>query len=154
VTSPFSLNFPTSFGDLLGLGQGGFVDEIKVRLPEFIEPIKFFAIGGAWVVGDLIGHQLLPATAGKNTPDNYYRNELIWAVPALAMGRLTSDWIGGPNVLRAIILGTVANGLMHVRHLFGQSYDFNVKTFMVHEAILVPLSLFIIGEPGKNITDK
>lgn len=150
MSNQFNMNIPSSFGDLLGLGQGGVIDEIRSRVPEFIEPLKFFGVGGAWVVGDVVVHQLFPETAGKKTPENYYRDELIWAVPALAMGRAVSDWIGGPNTVRALILGTVANGLMHVKQLFGQSKEFNIKTFLGHEAILVPLSLLIIGQPGTS----
>lgn len=144
---------PKSISDLMGLGQanGGVFHALKTRAPELVEPLKFMGVGAAWTVLDIAGHEVLGPLKGNKTPANYYRNKLIWALPALLGGRIVSDWIGGPNVLRAITLGTVANGLIQLRYLMTMPKEFNITCFMLHEAILIPLSLFIVGKPGEKV---
>ena len=145
---------PKSISSLMGLGQagGGIINSLRTRLPELVEPAKFVGVGTAWTVLDIAGHQLLKPLEGSKTPNGYYRNKLIWAMPALLGGRIVSDWIGGPDILRAATLGTVANGLIQLRYLFSMPKDFNLTCFLLHEAILIPLSLFIIGRPGDKVT--
>lgn len=129
---------------------GDSFDEVKGRMPEFVEPIKFFSVAIAWTGGDLLGHQLFDITKGDKTPENYYRNKLLWAPPALLIGRIISDFFGGPKIIRAVTLGTAANLIMQARYLFTQSKEFNLTVFFIHEILLVPLSMFITGEPKQD----
>lgn len=144
---------PKPLIDLMGLGQNskGVVSGTKKALPELVMPLKLMGVGLAWTVGDIVGHQLLPALEGPKTPTGYYRNKLVWAVPTLIAGRIASDWVGGPPVVRAAVMGTVANALMQLRYVFQMPKDFNVSCFLLHEAILIPLSLLVVGKPGEKL---
>jgi hypothetical protein len=130
------------------LGERGW-DEIKGRLPELEEPLKFMGVSLAWIGADLIGHQLIPSIEGERTPPTYYRNKLLLAPVFLLAGRVVSDVIGGPPALRAFTLGTTANLLMQLGYLKSYPADFNLAVFLLHEAIVVPLSYFLIGKPGR-----
>lgn len=131
------------------MGQG-VVDEFRRVAPEFELPFKFLAVGGGWVVGDIVGHQLFEETAGERTPTFYYRNKLLLSLPMLLAGRILSDVVGGPPLARAAVIATTANSLAQVRYLTGGfSAEFNLIVFALHEALLLPLSLLIVGEPGE-----
>lgn len=120
--------------------------EFKARAPEFIEPLKFALVDAAWVAGDLVGHQLFKDTKGEATPPFYYGSKLIWGVPFLLLGRLLSDYvIKGNDLVRAATIGTTANLMMQVRYLIQNPAPFNVTVFLIHEALLLPLSLLIVG---------
>ncbi len=121
------------------------------RLEEFVEPLKFFLVGTAWTVADLIGHGFFEATAGEKTPAGYYGSKLLYSVPALIAGRLLSNQVGGSQFARALTIGTTANALMQLRYLGilgGEPFprDFNIAVFLLHEALLVPLSFLITGK--------
>lgn len=130
------------------LGERG-LEEVKSRLPELEEPLKFIGVSLAWIGADLIGHQVIPALEAERTPPTYYRNKLLMAVPFLIAGRVVSDVIGGPPAVRALTLGTTANLLMQISYLFSYPADFNLGVFLLHEALVVPLSYFLIGKPGR-----
>ncbi len=129
------------------IGGVDIVKEVTGRLPEFIVPLKFFAVGTAWTGLDLVGHQLTPITEGEKTPKNYYSSKLLWSVPFLLAGKYISDkFVGGSSLVKAFTIGTIANGLMQIRYLIGMSQEFNIAVFLLHEAILVPLSLLIADD--------
>lgn len=132
------------------MGERGW-QEIKGRLPELEEPLKFIGVSLAWIGADLIGHQLIPTIAAERTPPTYYRNKLLFAPVFLLAGRIVSDLIGGSPVVRALTLGTTANALMQAGYLMSYPADFNLSVFLLHEAIVVPLSYFLIGKPGRII---
>lgn len=132
------------------MGERGW-QEIKGRLPELEEPLKFIGVSLAWIGADLVGHQLIPTIAAERTPPTYYRNKLLFAPVFLLAGRLVSDLIGGSPVVRSLTLGTTANALMQVGYLMSYPADFNLSVFLLHEAIVVPLSYFLIGKPGRII---
>lgn len=129
------------------LGQRGFFDEAKSRLPEFKEPLEFLLVGAGWVAGDFVGHEIFEVTKGSKTPPYYYGNKFLWSIPFLLAGRLLSDHVvKGPDWVRAVTIGTTANVLMQLRYLFsGYSADFNLAVFLIHEAMLIPLSFLITG---------
>lgn len=135
----------------IGDATGGVFEEVQTRLPEFVTPLKFFAVAGGWTGLDLFGHQFFDVTAGDKTPPGYYEKKMIWAVPALALGRIVSDFMGGPQIFRAFTIGTVANSLMQLRYLFTRDKDFNLTVFILHETILVPLSLLIAGKSRSDL---
>lgn len=130
------------------MGERGW-QEIKGRLPELEYPLKVLGVSLAWIGADLVGHQLIPTIAAERTPPTYYRNKLLWAPVFLLAGRIVSDLIGGPPAVRALTLGTTANSLMQVGYLMSYPADFNLAVFLLHEAIVVPLSFLIIGKPGE-----
>jgi hypothetical protein len=125
------------------MGMEDLFQEVTTRIPELVEPVKFFGVGAVATAGDLIGRQFFESSAGPKTPDGFYQKELLWSVPGLVLGRIISDVVGGPAVLRAFVLGTVANGV-----IFTAAKDFGFSTFLVREALLVPLSLLIVGRPA------
>lgn len=125
------------------MGMGELYQEITSRVPELVEPAKFFGVGAAVTVGDLLGRQFFEGSAGGKTPENFYKNEMLWSVPGLVAGRLVSDIVAGPEILRAVVLGTVANGI-----IFTATKDFSLMSFLVREAVLIPLSLLIVGRPS------
>lgn len=126
------------------------IDEIKERAWEFEEPLKFLAVAWGWVAGDLVGHQLFKATEGAKTPPTYYRNKLLLAPVLLLGARIVSDLVGGSPFVRALTIGTTANLAMQVKYLTsGLSPEFNAEVFLLHEILLVPLSLLIVGKPGQ-----
>jgi hypothetical protein len=130
------------------LGESGWA-EIKGRLPELEEPLKFMGVSLAWIGADLVGHQLIPTIEAERTPPSYYKNKLLLAPVFLLAGRIISDVIGGSDAVRALTLGTTANALMQVGYLMSYPADFNAAVFLLHEAIVVPLSYFLIGKPGR-----
>lgn len=130
-----------------GLAGSDMFSEMSGRLPEFLKPLKFIVVGAGWTFGDLVGHQFFPATEGEKTPAGYYGSLLLFSIPALIVGRMAADVFGGPPLFKAVVIGTVANAAMQIRYLFGGfSKGFNWTNFMVHEALLVPLSLLIAGD--------
>ena len=149
-TKIFKIHEPTVNDPLPKMGAGlmGLDDlfsEVTSRFPkEFILPAKFFGVGAVATVGDLIGRQFLPSSAGskigeKGTVEGFYGTELLWSVPGLVLGRLISNVVGGPPILRALVIGTVANGV-----IFTAVKDFTLPTILVREALLVPLSLLLV----------
>jgi hypothetical protein len=111
-----------------------------------VEPAKFLAVTAGWVGGDMIVHQLFDATKGSNTKPFYYGDKAIWAIPFLLVGRLLSDYVvKGSSLARAATIATTANLLMQVRYLLTSPVPFNITVFLIHEALLVPLSLMITG---------
>lgn len=134
----------------LKLGAANILEEFKARAPEFVEPLKFALVDAAWVAGDLVGHQLFKATEGKETYDGYYGKKLLWGLPFLLAGRLLSDYVvKGSPFIRALTIGTTANLLMQVRYLLSLGPQFNITVLLIHEALLIPLSYLIIGDPTK-----
>lgn len=130
------------------LGSPDIVKEAASRLSEFKEPLAFFGVGAAWVAGDFVGHELFEATRGAKTRPFYFGNKLIWSLPTLLAGRLLSDYVvKGSTAVRAATIATAANALMQVRYLFTNDLEFNATVFLIHEAILLPLSFLLVG-PG------
>jgi hypothetical protein len=128
------------------MGQQGFFQEAKSRLPEFKEPLNFLGVGAAWVAGDFVGHEIFEVTRGAKTAPFYYGNKLIWSIPTLLAGRLLSDYVvKGPDWARALTIATTANALMQIRYLATAPPDFNLAVFLIHEAILFPLAFLITG---------
>lgn len=148
IMTPFSIPEPLS---LLGDTVKNSSDNIRKGLAEMKDPAKFFGVAAGWTALDVVGHQLFPATAGEKTPPGYYGRKMLWAVPALAIGRIVSDTVGGNRVARAFALGTVANSLIQLRYLFTASKEFNLLVFLMHEAILVPMSMLIVGDGTEKI---
>lgn len=123
--------------------------EIKNRAWEFEEPLNYLFVDTAWVAGDLVAHQWFEATEGDKTPPGYYGNKWLYGIPFLLAGRLVSERVvGGPPLARAFTIGTTANLLMQGNYLLsGLSSEFNWIVFLVHEALLVPLSLILVRDP-------
>lgn len=154
LTKLIKLHAPTldapvpKFG--IGLGEGiGVVSELQARLPEFIRPLKYIVVGAGLTAGDLVGHQFFPDVLGGNkTPPGYYGSLLLFSIPGLIVGRVVADLIpGAPPMLKAVIIGTAANLALQVRYLFGNfPKGFNMTNFLIHEALLVPLSILISGD--------
>lgn len=150
LTKIIKLHSPTLKAPVPKMGAGlagDMFSEMGQRLPELVRPLKFFVVGAGWTFGDLLGHQFFPATEGEKTPPGYYGSILVLSIPALLIGRVAADFVGGPPLLKAVVIGTVANAAMQIRYLFGSfSKGFNWTNFMIHEALLVPLSLLIAGD--------
>jgi hypothetical protein len=135
-----------------GLAEIGMVSEISSRLPEFIKPLKFFVVGIGLTAGDLAGHQFFPVLEGDKTPKGYYGSLLLFSIPALIVGRLAADIIGGPPMLKAVVIATAANLAMQTRFLFGDfAKGFNMTNFLIHEALLIPLSILIAGDDASML---
>lgn len=126
----------------------GLVDEAKARAWELEEPLKFLAVGAGWVAGDFLGHQLFETTEGDKTPPGYYGNKLLYAIPFLLAGKMLSDnVVKGSPFVRALTIGTTANTLMQIGYLLsGLSGEFNATVYLMHEALLVPLSFLLVGD--------
>lgn len=153
LTKLFKLHTPTidapipKFGIGLGDGTPGVFAEVQSRVPEFIRPLKYFVVGIGLTAGDLIGHQYFDVLEGNKTPPGYYGSLILFSIPALMIGRVAADFIGGPPMLKAVVIGTVANLAMQTRFLFGNfAKGFNMTNFLIHEALLVPLSILISGD--------
>lgn len=131
------------------LAASDVLKEVASRLPELAEPLKFMGVSLGWIGGDLVAHELFETTAGARTPPTYYRNKLLLAPTFLLAGRLVSDLVGGSKLARAFTLGTTANLLMQAAYIFSYPPDFNLAVFLIHEALVVPLSLLIVGRPGQ-----
>lgn len=132
------------------LGRGsmgaGVLSVFPDRAYEFVEPLKFLAVTAGWVGGDMIGHQLFETTKGPNTKAFYYGNKALWSIPFLLAGRLFSDYVvKGNQLARAATIATTANLLMQVRYILESPVPFNITVFLIHEVLLVPLSLLITG---------
>ncbi len=129
--------------------SGNIVTELKERAWEFEEPLKFVAVDTAWVLGDLLLHQVFHVTEGDKTPPMYYGNKWLWGIPFLLAGRMVSEGlVKGPTWARALTIGTVANALMQGRYLVsGLSTEFNLAVFLIHEALLFPLSFLLVRDP-------
>ena len=119
--------------------------EIEYRLPEIGEALLFPAVGVAFTGIDLILHQFIPAISGDKMPLGYYKNKIIFGIPALVGSRIASDFIGGSPVVRALTIATGTNLLLQLRYLFTQSSEFNFLVFLIHEVILFPLSFLLLG---------
>jgi hypothetical protein len=131
------------------LGSPDFGTDVAEGFKSLKEPLNFFLVSGGWLAGDIVGHQLFEATRGAKTPGLYYRNKLLLAPVFLLAGRILSDVIGGPPLARAATLGTTANLLMQIKYLLSYPAEFNTIVFLLHEMLLVPLSLLIVGkQPG------
>ena len=72
-----------------------FGEEISSRAGEIGEGLLFPAVGIVFTGMDLILHQLIPPIAGDRMPPYYYRNKIIFGIPALVGSRIASDFIGG-----------------------------------------------------------
>ncbi len=131
------------------LGASDVLKEIGSRLPELVEPLKFMGVSLGWIGGDMVGHELFETTKGARTPPTYYRNKLLLAPTFLLAGRLVSDLIGGSPLIRALTLGTTANLLMQGAYIMSYPPDYNLAVFLIHEALVVPLSLLLVGRPGQ-----
>lgn len=153
LTKLIKLHSPTidspvpRFGAGLGEGISGTFSELQTRLPEFIRPLKYLVVGVGLTAGDLAGHQFFDVLEGSKTPKGYYGSLFLFSIPGLIIGRAAADAIGGPPMLKAVVIGTVANIAMQVRYLFGGfAKGFNMTNFLIHEALLVPLSILIAGD--------
>jgi hypothetical protein len=142
-----TLDFPVP---KLGAGLEGvtdFFDEVKRRIPELVWPLKLVAVGAGFTLADLVGHQFFASTKAEKTPTNYYGTVFLFSIPSIMMGRIASDLIGGPNFFKAFVIGTVANVLIQLRYLFtDMPSEFNWTNFLIHEAVLVPLSYLVAGD--------
>ncbi len=129
--------------------SGGLLTEFKDRAWEFEEPLKFVAVDSGWVLGDLLLHQVFHTTEGDKTPPMYYGNKWLWGIPFLLLGRLFSEnVVKGSPAVRALTIGTTANALMQVRYATsGLSREFNLAVFLIHEAVLIPLSFLLVRDP-------
>jgi hypothetical protein len=128
------------------MGSPDILKEAAARIPEFKEAGNWFLVTGAFVTGDFLLHEVLPVTKGERTAPYYYSNKLIWTIPGLLIGRLLSDYvIKGPPLVRALTIATAATALLQFRYLKSYPEDFNLAVFLIHEALLVPLSLLIVG---------
>lgn len=122
------------------------VAELKARLPELKEAGNWFLVTAGFWVGDFLLHDLLPTIRYERTAPAYFGNKLIWTIPALLVGRLFSDYVvKGSTFVRALTIGTVANAVTAVRYLKNYPLDYVLVAGLVHEALLVPLSLLIVG---------
>ena len=122
------------------------LEEMKERLPEFKEAGNWFLVTGGFLVGDFVLHQMFSVTEGAKTANFYYGDKAIWAIPGLLIGRLISDYVvKGPKLLRAFTIATAAVTLLQARYLKTYPKDFNLAVFLMHEVLLVPLSLLITG---------
>lgn len=136
-----------------GLADGGFglLSEAKERLPELKTPLKYAVVGIGLTAGDFVGHQFFPVLEGNKTPSGYYGSLALFSIPALIVGRVAADALGKiiPThpMARAVVIGTVANLALQVRYLFANfASGFNLTNFLIHEALLVPLSILIAGD--------
>lgn len=127
------------------LGASDIFQEISIRLPEFMKPLRYFLVGVAYTAGDIIGRQFFKETAGTKTPPGYYGHGLILSLPAVFLGRIAADMVGGSPPVKALVIGTVANLFMQVRHLF-EGPGFSWTMFIINEVLLVPLSLIVAGD--------
>jgi hypothetical protein len=137
----------------IGLGDGvsGLFAEAKDRFPELVRPLKYLVVSAGLTAGDFVGHQFFPVLEGDKTPPKYYGSLFLFSIPALLIGRVAADALGKiiPThpMAKAVVIGTVANIAMQVRYLFGNFPNgFNLTNFLIHEAILVPLSILIAGD--------
>ncbi len=128
---------------------GTLTQELKSRVWEFEEPLAFVGVDSAWVLGDLLLHQVFHATEGDRTPPMYYGNKWLWGIPFLLVGRLLSEnVVKGSTFARAATIGTTANLMMQGNYLMsGLSTEFNLVVFLIHEALLIPLSLLLVRDP-------
>lgn len=130
----------------LWMGATNIAQEFKQRLPEFKEAGNFLLVTGGFVAADFIAHQLIPVTEGPKTANFYYGDKLIWTIPGLLLGRLLSDYvIKGSNAVRALTISTTCTALLQSRYLRTYPANFNLTVFLLHEAILFPLSFLITG---------
>jgi len=139
---PF-FSLPQPLADM-GQATKGFMEEVKGRTVEFGDPIKIFAVSMGGAVGSLVGHQFSPSTAGVATDTDYYGQQVILGVPALALGKIIAEFFGGAPILRAAIIGTIANGIMQLPVLFTKDKSYNLTSFLVKEVVLIPLSLLLV----------
>lgn len=126
---------------------GDFFSEAKSRMGEYAEPLNFILVSGAWTALDFVGHQAFELTKGEKTPPYYYGRKFLWGIPFLLVGRFVSDYlVKGSKFVRAATIATVANSLMQIGYIAkGYSFKFNATVFLIHEAVLIPLSFLIVG---------
>jgi len=148
---------PKMGGGLLGSGPSEIYGEMAARLPEFVLPLKIGFVGAAATFGELVGRQFTD-TAGKadpgkagdpRTPEGYYGGAFLWSIPALALGNAFTKFVlpeGSPDILKAALLGTLANGALSLALALTHA-KFETVPFLVREALLVPLSLLIVKGP-------
>ncbi len=129
--------------------SGNVITELKDRAWEFEEPLQFVTVDTAWVLGDLVLHQIFRTTEGDKTPPMYYGNKWLWGIPFLLVGRMVSEnLVKGPPWARALTIGTVANTLMQGNYLMSSlSKEFNVVVFLIHQVLLFPLSFLLVRDP-------
>lgn len=128
------------------LGATNIWEEAKRVAPEFKEAGNWFLVTGAFVASDFVIHQLMPVAREENTPPWYYSNKLIWTIPGLLLGRLISDYIiKGSTFVRALTIGTTANLVLAGRYIKNYPLDYLIQVGGLHEILLVPLSLLIVG---------
>jgi len=140
---------------IMGAGLAGVGDissEFSARLPEFLLPVKYLAVGAAWTAGDLVGRQFFKDTKEDETKKGYYGARFLFAVPALAVGRVVADLVGGGPMIKAVIIGTTANVLLQGYFVLADFENFNLTNFLLHEALLVPLSLLVAQEGDAILT--
>lgn len=128
------------------LGSPDLLKELKARIPEFKEAGNFFLVTGAFLAGDFALHEVFETTRGAKTPPFYFSNKLLWTIPGLLVGRLISDYIvKGSQFVRALTIATTAVGVLQIHYFKSYPPEFNLAVFLMHEALLVPLSLLITG---------
>jgi len=148
---------PKMGAGLLGSSPAEIYGEVANRIPEFILPLKIGFVGAAATFGELVGRQFTDmagkADSGKvgdpRTPAGYYGGEFLWSIPALALGNVITDYVlpkESPDILKAALLGTIANGAMSLALSLGHA-KLEVVPFLLREALLVPLSLLIVKGP-------
>lgn|SRR3990172_3101074 len=124
------------------VGIGDFAQEFTGRLPEFVMPAKMAFVGIAATTGGLIGRQFFEGTVGQKSPAGFYGSDLLWSIPAIMGGKFVADALTGPPVLQAIVLGTVANGILQFKN--AMTGQFTMSSALVSEVLLVPLSLLLV----------
>ena len=129
------------------VGVGDFAQEFTGRLPEFVMPGKMALVGAMATTGGLIGRQFFEGTVGQKTPAGFYGWDLLWSIPAIMGGKFIANAMSGPPILQAIVLGTVANGILQFKN--AMSGQFTMNSALVSEALLVPLSLLLVERAGK-----
>lgn len=137
----FSLPKPVA---VLGDMAKDFTTEIRDRMAEFNDPLRIVLISAGGVAGSLVGNQFIPATAGGKTDPGFYGQQMLLGVPALAFGQIVAEFFGGAPVVRAVVIGTIANAITQIPTAFTKDKNYNFVSFLVKEVVLVPLSLLLV----------
>lgn len=120
------------------------MDDIKGRLPEFVEPLKYFFGALAWTGGDLVGHQLFAVGREEKLPEGYYGRRMIFSPVALLLGKVLSDSFGGPRWVKSLTMGASAAIALQTPDFFTKSTKFNVISILAGSAVLIPLTFLLM----------
>jgi hypothetical protein len=125
-------------------------DSLSPSKPDFLkESVPFLKIVGTGVAVNTIDFGIRELT-GSRVPEGYYRDNFILSIPSLLLGKLISDAIGGPTLVRALSLSTATNLILQLRYMIeGMSVNDNLASFIIRMVPLFPTSFAIIDEPPK-----